>query len=123
MTAVVVVALLLINVVATVALYRTLQLSRRRKAAQGAFAWCIPFVGASLVLHLLADSDPDAVHERVIPNDTINAYVLQALGVQARVSLDATRSAIEHAIIDAVSSHVDHSDAPGVDSSGGGDGN
>ena len=78
-------------------------------------------MGASLVMHLLAESDPDVVHQRVIPNDTVNAYVLQVLGVQARASLDATESAFEHAIVDAFTSHHDHSGGGG-ESGGGGDG-
>jgi hypothetical protein len=114
------VALLLINLMATVSLYRTRQLSRGQKIAQGAFVWCLPFVGASLVMHLLADGDPDVVHQRLIPNDTVNAYVLQLLGVEARASLDATQSAIEHTIVDALSSH--HGSDGGTHSAGGGDG-
>jgi hypothetical protein len=101
--------LLVMDIIATVSVLRTRQLSRLQKVGQVAFVWCVPFVGAMLVTHLLAESDPDTVIRRWIPNDTINAYVLQLLTVEARVSLDATRAAAEGAFLDAFSPHSDHS--------------
>ena len=109
--------LLMMNIIATVSVARTRQLSLRQKISQVAFVWFVPFVGAMLVTHLLAESDPSVVYRHWIPNATINAYVLQALTFQARESLRGMRIASEDSLIDAFSSDSDHS---GSDHSGGG---
>jgi hypothetical protein len=113
------IALLMMNTIATISVSRTRQLNLGQKLGQVAFIWCLPFVGAMFVTHLLAASDPGVVVRRWIPNDTINAYVLQVLAVQARASLQGTRAAIEGSIIDPLSAPSDHSAS---DASGGGDG-
>ena len=119
LAAIVVLAALLLNVMATVSLYRTTQLSHRQKVAQAALVWLIPFIAAWLVLRLLAESDPDAVRRHWTPNDTINEYVYQALGIEARIVTRQAEAYIENAIAESFSSHAEHSSGG---ESGGADG-
>lgn len=102
-----------LDVVATICLLRTEQLSRFQKLAQGAFVWLLPVIGALLVLRLLAESDPDLVRQRWIPNNTVNSYVLQALGVEARVVDRAVGQEIEQFATDALTGHSGYSDSGG----------
>ncbi len=111
--------MVLLNVVATASLVRTTQLTAIQKIIQSAVVWLIPLLGARLVLHLLDESDPDVVRHRWIPNDTINAYVFQALNIEAQAIDRAVEQEIEQTIYDSASEHVSHS-ADGH--SGGGDG-
>jgi len=99
-----------LDVVATVCLVRTVQLTRFQKAAQGAIVWLVPIVAALVVLHLLVESDPDVVRQRWIPNDTINAYLLQVLGLEARAFDRAAVQEIENFAIDALSGHTSNSE-------------
>ena len=112
------IALLAANVLATICVGRTAALGRSQKLAQLAFIWGLPFVGAMLVMRLLSESDPDVVYRQWIPNETINAYVLQLLTVEARISLHAAQSAIEHSIVDPTPS-VGSEDSGVGDSPGG----
>ena len=99
-----------LDVVATACLVRTEQLSRFQKVAQAVIVWLVPIVGALVVLHLLVESDPDLVRQRWIPNDTINTYVLQVLGLEARAFDRLVEQEIRDLAIDAFASHATHSD-------------
>ena len=60
-------------------------------------------IGALLVIHLLAEQDPDALRRRWTPLRQINDYVTPALGVQAQAATRAARIAIENEIIETIS--------------------
>ncbi len=93
-----------LNVIACIALYRTDDVGRIQKVAQAAIIWLVPLVGAMLVLRIINEQDEEAVPRRWIPNDTINAYVRSALGVQARGLNRVARDAIESEIVETFSS-------------------
>jgi hypothetical protein len=107
------------DVVATISLIRTNQLTRFQKIAQTVIVWSVPFIGAWLVLHLIAQSDRIVI-PRWIPNESINEYVFQTLGIQSKMSLSAAENQIEQAFVDSISGHSSHSDGGGH--SGGGEG-
>jgi hypothetical protein len=105
-------AVILANLMATIALARTCALTRFQKVAQGVLVWLLPFIGAFLVLHLIGQTDKDAIPEW-IPNPEINRYVLEMLGVEGKVAERAAEHVVQTAIIDSISEHMSH------DSSGG----
>ena len=111
-------SLLVMNTIATVCISRTRQLTLGQKIGQLVFVWCLPFVGAMLATHLLAESDPTTVYRRWFPSDTINAYVLQVLTFQARETLRAARWSAEDELIEVLTpqsepSTIDHSTGSG----------
>jgi hypothetical protein len=73
------------DVVATVSLVRTNQLTCFQKIAQAVIVCSVPFIGAWLVLHLIAQSDRTVI-PRLVPNDSINEYVFQLLGIESKIS-------------------------------------
>jgi hypothetical protein len=97
------------DVVATISLIRTDQLTRFQKIAQTVIVWSVPFIGAWLVLHLIAQSDRTII-PRWVPNESINEYVFQALGIESKVSLSAAENQVEHAFVDLITGHSSHSD-------------
>jgi hypothetical protein len=100
-----------LNVVASICLVRTEQLTRFQKIAQGVVVWLVPIVGALVVLHLLVESDPNMVRHRWIPNDTINAQLLQVLGLEARVIDRVAAQEIENFAVDIFTGHASGSDS------------
>jgi hypothetical protein len=100
------------NLTATVALIRTSALTRFQKVAQGVIVWVLPFVGSFLVLHLIGQSDREAIPEW-IPDPEINRYVFELLGIEGKVAERAAENVVETAIIHSISEHISH------DSSGG----
>jgi hypothetical protein len=106
------------NLMATVSLIRTSQLTRFQKIAQGVIVWCVPFIGAWLVLHLIGQSDRDVI-PRWIPNDSINEYVFQLLGIEGKIATHAVEHELEQTVGDFFTGHSDHS---GGGESGGGHG-
>jgi hypothetical protein len=58
---------------------------------------------------LLVESDPDVVRQRWIPNDTINGYLLQALGLEARAFDRVATQEIEDFAMDTFTGHPSHS--------------
>ena len=50
-----------LNVLATVSIIKAASLTAAQKVGQTIFVWLVPFVGAKLVLHLLSESEPEAV--------------------------------------------------------------
>jgi hypothetical protein len=106
--AVVALAVLLSDLLATVSLIRTDQLNRFQKIAQVIIVWLVPFVGAWLVLHLIGQSDRKAILEWV-PNTAISEYIFQMLGVEGRVATGAAESEIEQVIMDSLPGHGGHS--------------
>jgi hypothetical protein len=103
------------DLMATVSLIRTSQLTRFQKIAQGVIVWCVPFIGAWLVLHLIGQSDREVI-PRWMPN-TINEYVFQVLGIEGKIATRAVEHEIEQTIGDLFTGHADHSG--GGDSGGG----
>jgi hypothetical protein len=103
------------DLMATVSLIRTSQLTRFQKIAQGVIVWCVPFIGAWLVLHLIGQSDREVI-PRWMPN-AINEYVFQALGIEGKIATRAVEHEIEQTIGDLFTGHADHSG--GGDSGGG----
>jgi hypothetical protein len=103
------------DLMATVSLIRTSQLTRFQKIAQGVIVWCVPFIGAWLVLHLIGQSDREVIPQWM-PN-TINEYVFQVLGVEGKIATRAVEHEIEQTIGDLFTGHADHSG--GGDSGGG----
>lgn len=103
-------------VVATIALHRTEDLDRAQKIGQGIIVWLVPIIGALFVLHLLQNHDQDAIPEKWVPNDTINHYVRDLLGFEARATNRFAKGTIEHEVVETVietfreSSEVDASD-------------
>ena len=113
---------LYLNVMTTVALFRTRNLSVPQKIAQLVVAWLVPIIGARLVVYLLVEHDLAALPARWAPNDTINHYVLTALGVPARYLTNMAETAIEQGIYESVSSHFSSGESSAGSDSGGGDG-
>jgi uncharacterized membrane protein YgcG len=111
-----------LNVMTTVALFRTSNLSVPQKIGQLAVTWLVPIIGARLVVYLLVEHDLAAIPARWAPNDTVNYYVLSALGVPARYLTNIAETAIEQEIYESVSSHFSSGESSGGSDSGGGDG-
>ena len=103
-----------LDVVATVCLVRTTQLTRFQKVAQGLIVWLVPVIGALVALHLLVESDPDVVRRRWLANDKINAYLLQVLRLEARTADREAAQEVEQFAVDAFSGHTSHSDQGGA---------
>jgi len=82
-------------------------------------AWLVPIVGARLVMYLLVEHDLEAIPRRLIPNDTVNHYLFTALGVPARHLTRIAKTAIQHEVYDAVSSHFSSGEPSGASDSGG----
>jgi len=49
----------------------------------------------AVVLHLLQDHNQDAIPEKWVPNDTINHYVREWLGFEARATNRFAKASIE----------------------------
>jgi hypothetical protein len=109
---------LLLDVMATVSLVRSEDLSRLRKVAQLLVVWLVPVIGAHVVVRLLNESEPHAIPDRWVPNDAINAVLLGALGVTAREVLNLAESVVEQQAIHAVSSHFSGGEATSVNDIG-----
>jgi hypothetical protein len=107
------------NLMATVSLIRTSSLTRFQKIAQATIVWMVPFAGASLVLHLIGQSDRAVIPEW-IPDPAINRYVFELLGIEGKVAERAAEHVVEQAIIDSISEHMSHHSSGGE--SGGSDG-
>ena len=105
------------NLMATVSLIRTSQLTRFQKIAQGVIVWCVPIFGAWIVLHLIGQSDREVI-PRWMPN-AINEYVFQLLGIEGKMVTSAVEHELEQAVGDLFTGHSDHS---GGGESGGGHG-
>jgi hypothetical protein len=105
-------------VAATVTLVRTPSLEPTQKVAQGLVAWLLPIGGPILVMHLVSDTDQEAVPWRCSSNDTVNLYVWQVMTLHGRAALRLTLEAAEHGLVEAVSDLVEGSGGDG----GGGDG-
>ena len=97
------VAALVLNAIATAGLVKARPLTTAQRVAQLLVVWAVPFIGALLVIRLLAEQDPDALRRRWTPSRQINEYVNQALGIQAQAATRAARIAIENEIIEAIS--------------------
>ena len=67
---------LYVNVAASWALARAASVSRQRKLAQALLVWLIPFLGAWLVLHLLADAEPEAIPERILGSMGVGWFIV-----------------------------------------------
>jgi hypothetical protein len=91
-----------------VSLIRTSQLTRFQKIAQGVIVWCVPIIGAWVVLHLIGQSDRDVI-PRWIPNDSVNEYVFQLLGIEGKMVTSAVEHEVEQALGDLFAGHADHS--------------
>jgi hypothetical protein len=76
----------------------------------------VPIIGAWFVLHLIGESDRDVI-PRWIPNDSINEYVFQLLGIEGKMVTSAVEHELEQAVGDLFTGHADHS---GGGESGGG---
>lgn len=64
------------SVAATVSLSAATSLTKRQKVLQRVVAWCLPFLGAWLVLHLLAESEPRAVSTRMVGSSGLGWYII-----------------------------------------------
>ena len=71
------------NLMATVALIRTAELTQFQKVAQGIIVWVLPFVGAFLVLHLIGQSDREAIPEW-IPDTALTGTCSRCSASKAR---------------------------------------
>ena len=111
--------LVLLNLMATVALIRTSELTQFQKIAQGIVVWALPFAGAFLVLHLIGQSDREAIPEW-IPDPEINRYVFELLGIEGKVAERAAEHVVEQTIINTISEHMSHSGAGDTAGSDGG---
>ena len=107
------------NLMATVALIRTAELTQFQKVAQGIIVWVLPFVGAFLVLHLIGQSDREAIPEW-IPDTAINRYVFEMLGIEGKVAERAAEQVVERAIFDSISEHMSHHSGGGESGADGG---
>ena len=90
-TGFVVFCVLFLNVIASIALFKTDELSKLQKLFQLLFVWLVPFAGSLLVLNLLSGYDPDSIPRRWVPNEKINSYLQDMLGLQAQAINRATR--------------------------------
>ena len=109
--------LLLLDVTASVAVVRS-DLSRMRKVAQLAVVWFVPVIGAHLVVRFLAESEPQAIPTRWIPNDAINGMLLWALGVTVREATSLGECSAERYLTHIVSDHFHGGEATAVHDSG-----
>jgi hypothetical protein len=50
-----------LNILASVSVFKSTSLSGLQKVGQLIFSWLIPILGAKFVLHILSDSEPEAV--------------------------------------------------------------
>ena len=112
---------ILSDVLALWVLIRTSQLTRFQRLAQGVIVLLLPILGAWLVLHLLGQGEPELVRGWV-PNDTMNYYVSQILGIESKLAMRAAEHEMEHSLIDSFSGHHGHigSGDVGGDVGGGG---
>ena len=69
-------AWLYLGTAATVALTSSLSVPPARKFAQGLLTWFVPFLGAWLVLHILAESEPEALPKRLIGSRGLGWYII-----------------------------------------------
>ena len=70
------VAWLYVNVAAGWSLARATTVSRRRKVAQLLLVWLVPFLGAWLVLHFLADAEPEAIPTRILGSIGVGWFII-----------------------------------------------
>lgn len=98
-----------LSLMATVGLIRTRTLTVGQKIIQGAIAWLLPIIGARLVVHFLSEQDIAAIPERWAPNDTVNHFLLSALGVPAREMTRFAGRMIQHEIYESVAEHFSSS--------------
>jgi hypothetical protein len=103
------VALVLLNIVATCALLFASGTSWRQVAAQVAVVWLLPALGALLVLHLHWDVFSRSNRVSSLSSKAPHLYVTQVLEAEARTADHAARAAVEHAVADTLS----HSDGGG----------
>jgi len=100
------VALVALNVVATIVLLFASGVSWRQCAVQTVIVWLLPVLGALLVLHLHVDALSRPVRRRRLSPKAAHPYVTQALEAEARLADHAARAELEHSVIDTLS----HSD-------------
>ena len=103
---VIAVIVLYLNVTTTIAVSRSSNLSGIQKLGQIAVAWLIPILGARLVTHFLVEHDIASIPTRLVSNDTVNHYLLTALGVPARHLTSVAKAAIQQEIYEAVSNQL-----------------
>jgi len=94
-----------LSLMATIGLLRTKTLTVGQKLIQGAIAWFLPIIGARLVVHFLSEQDIEAIPQRWAPNDTVNFYLLTALGVPAREMTRFVSHVIQHEIYESIAEH------------------
>ena len=59
--------LLWLNLIAYIAVKHDQTLDSFQKKAQTILVWLLPFIGASLVLHMVFDHSPEAIPKKLIP--------------------------------------------------------
>ncbi|GAA3917140.1 hypothetical protein [Litoribacillus peritrichatus] len=84
-----------LNVMCSIALYRTDDLEKVQKLAQALIVWFVPILGPFFILRLIHSFDESSIPSRWFPNDYINSYIRQALGIQARVVNRSMKDAAE----------------------------
>ncbi len=70
------VAWLYVSVAASWALARATTVSRLRKVTQSLLVWLIPFLGAWLVLHILAEAEPEAIPSRIFGSIGVGWFIV-----------------------------------------------
>lgn len=100
---------------ASIALFRTGDLDASQRIGQLLIVWMFPVLGPLFILHLLAEHDIDAIPTKWIPNERANAYLLQALGIQARGLTQFARGQIENEIVESISESMSDSGGSSTD--------
>ena len=99
-------ALVVLNAIATLVLWRAHGASVRQRFAQTAVIWLVPVVGALLVLHLHHTGWAPARRGSSLSPKGAHLYVAQSLEAEARLASHAARASLEHSAVEALS----HSD-------------
>lgn len=77
-----------LDIVATVSLWRTISLNRFQKIAQVVIVWVVPYLGAWLILYLMAREEPEAVPAHSLGSATLGIYLVPGIRVHF-TSVDA----------------------------------
>ena len=82
-----------LNVLASIALKRSEALNRSQKLWQLAIIWLVPMFGALLVLHLLSESEKEAIPNKWIPQ-ALHNYIYPNAQAEAikRSAVDSQES-------------------------------
>jgi hypothetical protein len=96
-------ALVVINTIATLALWFGSGASLQQRLGQTLVIWLLPAVGGLLVIHLHWEAASLRGRKTSLSPKAPHQYVSQTLEAEARIANHATDTAIEHSVVEAFS--------------------